>query len=218
MVKKPFKEISKLFVMEDWKNCIENYEVSNFGNIRRKMNNGEYKIIGGSIQNRGYKYFQLIRDGKRINYLIHQLVAKFFIGDRPNGLVIDHIDRNKLNNNVNNLRYITQQDNSRNHERVNAEIPFDIENRHSLVCKKYREDNKDKLKQQKKEYYEQNKNEILEKEKNNKIEVICDRCKNPRIITKTTFNRNKRLNVNTCRKCQSILNLNITSIPQKSNC
>ena len=59
MVKKPFKDISKLFVMEDWKNCIENYEVSNFGSIRRKMNNGKYKIIGGSILNRGYRYFQL---------------------------------------------------------------------------------------------------------------------------------------------------------------
>ena len=51
--------------MEEWKFAIENYEVSNFGNIRK---NG--KSIKGSITNRGggYKYFQLQRDGKRKIY------------------------------------------------------------------------------------------------------------------------------------------------------
>lgn len=105
--------------MEEWKFSIENYEVSNCGNIRR---NG--KSIDGSITNHGggYKYFQLQRDGKRKNILFHHLVAKLFIGERPEGMVIDHIDRNSLNNNVNNLRYITQLENSHNTSTYRADI------------------------------------------------------------------------------------------------
>lgn len=193
--------------MEEWKNCFETYEVSNFGNVRRKLKNNNYQSIRGYIQNRGYRYFQLNRQGKRINHLFHHLVAKTFLGERPEGLVIDHIDRNKLNNNINNLRYTTQKINSQNKEGVINEIPFGIENRRSLVCKKYREDNKDKVKQQKKNYYEQNKKKLLEKAKNNKIDVICDKCNVSRQITKTCYNRNQRLGVNTCKSCQSVINL-----------
>lgn len=101
--------------MEEFKNCFENYEISNFGNIRRKMKNGEYKNLKCSISNMGYKYIQIKRDGKRLNLLIHQLVAKDFLGDKDNNeYVIDHIDRNKLNNHVENLRYVSHKDNIRN--------------------------------------------------------------------------------------------------------
>ena len=98
---------------EEFKSCFERYEVSNLGNIRKKLNNGNYKELKGSIQNRGYKYFQTHREGKRTNHLIHHIVAKLFIGERPDKLVIDHIDRNPLNNKVENLRYITQKENTR---------------------------------------------------------------------------------------------------------
>lgn len=103
--------------MEEWKIIFEDYEISNFGNCRRKN-----KIIKGSIQNRGYKYFQVQRDGKRINKLFHHLVAEAFLGERPNNYIIDHIDRDKLNNNVNNLRYITQELNCQNTERYRNDI------------------------------------------------------------------------------------------------
>jgi hypothetical protein len=95
--------------MEEYKKCFEDYEISNFGNLRR-----DGVVINGSIQNRGYRYFQTNRKGKRKNYLFHHLVAEQFIGLRPDGLVIDHIDRNKLNNNVSNLRYISFAENIRN--------------------------------------------------------------------------------------------------------
>ena len=54
---------------------------------------GEYIHISGSINNQGYRYFQLQRNKKRINHLIHHLVAEIFISKRPSGLVIDHIRR-----------------------------------------------------------------------------------------------------------------------------
>jgi len=190
--------------MEEWKSCIEDYEISNFGNCRRKKKNGDYTSLEGSISNRGYRYFQLNREGKRINNLFHQLVARYFIGDRPDNLVIDHIDRNKLNNNVSNLRYITQAGNCFNKEGVVNDIPFDTPNRHSLVCKLWREKNIEKLKEQKKIYYNNNKQVLLEKQKNNKVEVVCSECNEPRTITKNCYNRNKRLGVNTCKKCANV--------------
>jgi hypothetical protein len=140
--------------MEEWKQCIEAYEVSNKGNIRKKLWNGEYININGSIMNRGYKYFQLQRDGKRINYLVHQEVARLFIGERPEGLVIDNIDRNKLNNEPSNLRYITQKENTFNNDRVHQHIPQDTPNRHSMICKEYRKLNIEKINLRKKEKLE----------------------------------------------------------------
>jgi hypothetical protein len=135
--------------MEEWKIVFEKYEISNFGNCRKKLNNGNYKIVKGSLlsstASKTYKirYFQLIRDGKRINYLFHHLVAKCFIGERPEGLVIDHIDRDSLNNNVSNLRYITQKENMINTNKYIEEIPTDIPNRKKVVQKKWIYENKE---------------------------------------------------------------------------
>jgi hypothetical protein len=146
---------------EEWKVCIEHYDVSNIGNVRRKLLCGNYKDVNGSIMNRGYKYFQIKRNGKRINYLVHQEVARLFIGERPTDLVIDHIDRNKLNNNVCNLRYITQKENTFNNDRVKSHIPQDTPNRQALLQKEYQLLNKEKIALRKKE----------------KIE--CEKCKHP---------------------------------------
>ena len=154
--------------MEEWKVCFEDYEISNFGNCRRKKKNGQYLTINGSISNvgGGYKYFQVQREGKRINKLFHHLVAEQFIGERPDGLVIDHIDRNSLNNNVNNLRYITQHENMRNQYRYKTEITeLDTKKRKIVLDKKYRQDNIELIKLKKKQYYENNKTKLLEKQR-----------------------------------------------------
>ena len=75
--------------MEEYKYCIEQYEISNFGNCRRKLYDGSYKQIDGSINNRGYKYFQLRREEKRINYLYRNL-KKFIL--TSNDTTIKSID------------------------------------------------------------------------------------------------------------------------------
>lgn len=114
--------------MEEWKIAIETYEVSNFGNCRKKLKNGTYSTIKGSLlttpssKTLKYLYFQLQRDGKRTNYLFHHLVARQFIGERPDGYVIDHIDRNPLNNHISNLRYITQKENTHNSDKYRHDI------------------------------------------------------------------------------------------------
>ena len=130
--------------MEEWKVAVESYEISTFGNCRRKLLNGGYKTINGSLMttpaSKTYKsrYFQLNREGKRVNYLFSHLVARLFIGERPEGLVIDHIDRNPLNNHVSNLRYITQKENTHNSERYRTDIiETDIRVRNNLIQKEH---------------------------------------------------------------------------------
>jgi hypothetical protein len=160
--------------LEEYKQCIEDYEISNFGNLRKKLKNGEYKNINGSILNAGggYKYFQISRNNKRINYLFHHLVAKAFIGDRPEGLVIDHIDRNPLNNNISNLRYITFTENLRNTNKYKSHIEGEGKERLFKVKKEWRENNKEKLKQ----YNEDNKEHIKQRSSQyNKIRYIQKR-------------------------------------------
>ena len=102
---------------EVWKPAVEQYEVSTFGNLRKAG-----IIIGGSINNRGYRYFQLQREGKRVNYLYHNLVANAFIGERPLKYDIDHINRNKLDNRLDNLRYITHKENMKNQDRYKENV------------------------------------------------------------------------------------------------
>ena len=45
---------------------------------------------------------------KRI--MIHSVVAECWLGDRPDGCEIDHIDRNTHNNDYRNLRYVTKSE------------------------------------------------------------------------------------------------------------
>lgn len=123
---------------EIYKNCIDKYEISNYGNVRRLLNNGEYKYLKCSISNRGYKYFQIIRNKKKINNYIHYLVAEYFISKRPDNMVIDHIDRNKLNNNVSNLRYCTHRENIINMDRYRDDIKeTDIRLRNNILNSEY---------------------------------------------------------------------------------
>jgi len=44
---------------------------------------------------------------------VHRLVMRAFVGLRPEGYVINHIDGNKSNNSLDNLEYCTQTENER---------------------------------------------------------------------------------------------------------
>ena len=89
----------------------ENYEVSNLGNVR---NNKTGRVLKLQIDTHGYYRVSLCKDGKPFNKKIHKLVAEYFIPNPFNKLCIDHVDNNRLNNNVNNLRWVTSQENCMN--------------------------------------------------------------------------------------------------------
>ena len=73
------------------------------------------KILKQSVDSVGYPYVNLSDYKKQKTFRIHQLVAVAFLNHTPDkhkGLVIDHIDGNKLNNMTTNLQLITNKKNT----------------------------------------------------------------------------------------------------------
>lgn len=92
-------------------NGYDNYEISNHGRVRNV--NSRY-ILKNSISGKGYKMVGLTLNGKRKTKSIHRLIAEAFIDNPNNYKCIDHIDRNKLNNELTNLRWATYKMNNCN--------------------------------------------------------------------------------------------------------
>ena len=99
---------SKTLEGEIWKvvSFNDNYKISNKGRIL----NSTGIIVKPFIQNSGYSAIGLWRNHKKHTITVHKLVAMHFL-DYDDSYDIDHIDGNKQNNNVNNLRLITHKEN-----------------------------------------------------------------------------------------------------------
>ena len=67
----------------------------------------------------GYRVCSTHYRGKKINIRVHQLVAAAFLGERPDGFVVDHIDRNRSNNHYTNLRYVSLSEQNKNRDYTN---------------------------------------------------------------------------------------------------
>lgn len=84
------------------------YKISNYGNVMsfsKYSKNG--KLLKMEKTNNGYLRVHL----KRKHYLIHRLVASYFLEFPKEGMVVNHKDSNKQNNNVSNLEWCTQKEN-----------------------------------------------------------------------------------------------------------
>ena len=62
----------------------------------------------------GYNRINCHKDGILKSYLVHRLVAKAFIENPDNKEFVDHINGNRQDNRVENLRWATAQENCRN--------------------------------------------------------------------------------------------------------
>ena len=89
-------------MIEEFKTILDfdNYEISNTGKVRDKVND---RILETSV-NKGYSIVGLRINGKRYIKEVHRLVAQYFIPDFESNVAVVHIDGNKKNNTVKNLK------------------------------------------------------------------------------------------------------------------
>ena len=95
--------------MEEYKE-IKGYEglywISNLGNVKSK-----YRVKKPSIDKDGYYIVNLSKEGKSKSFYLHRLLAIHFIPNPNNYPQVNHIDEDKLNNNLDNLQWCTLEQN-----------------------------------------------------------------------------------------------------------
>lgn len=103
--------------MEIWldvKNYEGLYKVSNLGNIKSLGNDYKRKekiLKPGKISN-GYLHVVLTKNKVKKNLKVHRIVALSFLPNPYNKPQINHINGNKIDNNLQNLEWSTQVENS----------------------------------------------------------------------------------------------------------
>lgn len=98
------------------------YEIDDAGNVYRRGNDVSLKPFGDG---RGYlKVDVMDDDNTKVGIKIHLAVAHTFIGIQKDGMIINHKDGNKHNNNLGNLEYITQRANVEHAQTTIRNLPY----------------------------------------------------------------------------------------------
>ncbi len=103
---------------ERWKRIIidgysTNYEISNEGRARHITSKNHVGVYANKAT--GYLFCCIYSpESKKLHTVpVAKLVAEAFLGPRPKGKQIAHLDETKTNNNARNLAYLTQSENIR---------------------------------------------------------------------------------------------------------
>lgn len=114
---------------EIWKDVFyyDNYEVSNLGRIRNKKTN---RILKTVTSNTGYTMACLCKNGKRKSLSVHRIVMQTFKPvQNMDDLQVNHIDWDKTNNKLENLEWVTPQENM-----LHGAGPSELRVLESMLC------------------------------------------------------------------------------------
>ena len=87
----------------------EKYEVSNLGKIRNVKSG---RILKPRLTKNGYLEHLLYKNNKQKHLLLHRIIATTFIDNPEKKPQVNHIDENKLNNDLSNLEWCTIRENN----------------------------------------------------------------------------------------------------------
>lgn len=118
--------------IEEWRDIPDYeglYQISNHGRFRGMPRNDAInrrlpeRYIQPNKRTDGYYTIHLWRGGKRQQKKMHVLVMLVFVGQRPEGAHINHIDGNPSNNRLDNLEYCSPSDNTLHGFRIGTHVP-----------------------------------------------------------------------------------------------
>jgi hypothetical protein len=137
------EEDKKDFDGEIWKKISEEYDtfVSNFGRIKKKGRNPHY----GTLQDSGYYRTNLFNkiEKKYKKLSVHRLVCQAFLPNPDNKPMVNHLDEDRENNKLENLVWVTHQENLNHsldlHERIvsNSRSRIVLQMKDNIVINEY---------------------------------------------------------------------------------
>jgi len=125
--------------MESWKEVVGYegwYEISDLGRTKRiKAATNTYagRILKPGLDGDGYHKVSLSKAGDIRSVKVHKMVITAFIGPRPEGKQINHIDGDKSNNRLDNLEYVTQSENMLHAYKIGLESQRGEKNNYSKL-------------------------------------------------------------------------------------
>ena len=102
---------------EIWKDVVgnEDYQVSSMGRVKSLKSNNEriLNLTAGGTKGKEYFAVSLYKDNVQETRNVHCLVAESFLNHKPDGnkLVVDHINKDRLDNRMENLQIISHRQN-----------------------------------------------------------------------------------------------------------
>ena len=92
------------------------YQISNLGRVKslNYRRSGKEQILKLRKDKDNYLRIILSKSGEQKSFQIHRLVAYMFLPISERKVEVDHLDRNRENNSVGNLRWVTRKENNAN--------------------------------------------------------------------------------------------------------